>query len=471
MKFPLVWLTIFFCVGLGTGNGLSFPVSICFLLLTMSLIFSIALGRLRIIGLVCIMAMAFSLGLTRITLLQLVPKSHFIHLTQPPGDMCQVKGVVINDPVFLRGRTTCVLRVAELSFATVQYRCSGDMLLSVRGIFDVRYGDYLSAVGSIERIPDYGRRFNQHLYRKNIFGLLKIQAPGFVVKYPEKRGNPFMRFAVKVRRALQRALDSNLSARAAGITAAMVLGDKKNISPLLYRAMMQTGTVHLLVVSGFNTGIVAYIFVLALRLFRITRPWRCALASGVLVLYCFVTGAATPVVRATVMAMVFMFAYFIRREVRVVNSCALAAQIILAFNPTQLFEIGFQLSFASVLAIAYWYPWLKRIFMITRARSRLIALLAENFLVSLAAWLGTMGFIWHYFKLFSPITVFANIVMVPLAAFLTITGFILMGVSFILPALIPYVAAVCEAAVVLLLQVNFLLLRIPGASFSFAQSF
>jgi competence protein ComEC len=112
-------------------------------------------------------------------------------------------------------------------------------------------------------------------------------------------------------------------------------------------------------VSGFNVGIVTFIIILLLKLIRLPRKVRLACAIILLILYCLVTGASTPVVRATVMAGVFLLAYLFKREPDIYNSLFLAAIFILAFNPRQLFDIGFQLSFASVFSIIYIYPKIK----------------------------------------------------------------------------------------------------------------
>ena len=84
------------------------------------------------------------------------------------------------------------------------------------------------------------------------------------------------------------------------------------------------------------------------------------LAIPVIFLYCLMTGATNPVLRATLMAVVFLLAYFLKRDADIYNSLSLAAIFILSFNPLQLFDIGFQLSFASVLAIVLIYFNLKK---------------------------------------------------------------------------------------------------------------
>ena len=234
--------------------------------------------------------------------------------------------------------------------------------------------------------------------------------------------------------------------------------------------MMKAGTIHILVVSGFNVGIVSFIILLSLKIVRIPRRARLIIAIPCLIIYCLMTGASTPVVRATVMTIVLISGLLLKREADICNSLSLAALFILLPNPRQLFDIGFQLSFASVIAIAYLYPALRsRLILSTKGgvypKIKLIRFLIEGCLVSFSAWIGTAGFIAYYFKTFSPITVVANLFIVPLATLITLCGFSLILTGLILPAFTQPFACASELLVALLIKVNFSLIKLPFAYF------
>jgi competence protein ComEC len=249
----------------------------------------------------------------------------------------------------------------------------------------------------------------------------------------------------------------------------MVLGEKKNIPAFVYNSMVKSGTVHILVVSGFNVVLVTFIIVLFLKIIRIPRVIRFYIATPLLIIYCLMTGASTPVVRATLMAVVFMFAYLVKRELDIYNSFALAAVFILAVNPNQLFDIGFQLSFASVISIVYLYPKI-RLFLCPKIISLSLArYLVDGCLVSFSAWVGTAGFIAYYFKIISPITVLANIFVVPLASLITLCGFSLIMMELLFPPIAGFFAYSCEFIAMLLVVVNSLLIKLPGAYLNLAR--
>jgi competence protein ComEC len=243
----------------------------------------------------------------------------------------------------------------------------------------------------------------------------------------------------------------------------MVLGEKKNIPQQVYDAMVKSGTVHILVVSGFNVGIVAFMIMLLLKVFRLPKTPRYIMTMPCLIIYCLATGASPPVVRATIMAIFFLVGFLAKREPDMRNSLVLAALFILLINPRELFSISFQLSFASVAAIILLYPKLKTFFKAETIKVRPLRFIAEGCLVSLSAWLGTCGLILYYFRIFSPVTVLANICIVPLATLITLSGFSLVVITLVFPALAGPFAWANEFFVALLLKANNLLLRIPYA--------
>ena len=154
----------------------------------------------------------------------------------------------------------------------------------------------------------------------------------------------------------------NLSPFSAGILNALILGDRQDLSSYLLDILMNLGTIHIIAISGFNVGIVAFIILLILKIIKIPRKPRYILTILLLIVYCILTGASPPVMRATVMAIIFLCAYFFEREVNIYNSLSLATLIILAVNPWQLFEISFQLSFLSVVSIVWLSPKIKSVF-------------------------------------------------------------------------------------------------------------
>ena len=198
---------------------------------------------------------------------------------------------------------------------------------------------------------------------------------------------------------------------------------------------------------------------------RIRRKARIIPAVICLFIYCLITGASNPVIRATVMGVVFLLAYLFKRAPDIYNSLACAALFILIINPGQLFDVGFQLSFASVAAIVYLYPKLQAFLRIRDCRSKVLRFICDGLVVSFSAWLGTMGIIAYNFRIISPVTVLANILIVPLAGLITLCGFTLVLCGLFYPLLAGLFSTTTAMLITLLLNINAAIIRVPFAYF------
>jgi competence protein ComEC len=213
---------------------------------------------------------------------------------------------------------------------------------------------------------------------------------------------------------------------------AMVLGWKTGLTPEVSEPFIQSGTLHIFAISGLHIALIAGILVSVLRVLRVPRG-----ASGLLVipliwLYTGATGWQASAIRSTIMMSVIIAGWALERPSDLLNSLAAAGLIILIWDPTQLFQASFQLSFFVVLGIALVVPSLERV------RERLlrhdpllppelrpgwkqwldtpIRWFSASFATSLAAWLGSMPLIAYYFYMITPGSLLANLVIVPLSS-------------------------------------------------------
>lgn len=456
MKNPPAFLTLCFCLGIIFAYlfkvpfwpiyilGLAF-VAVAILLIKRGLSFDILF--LLFIFILGILHLENSCAVSRSSV------SKFIHYQD--DTIYTLKGFVNNNPAMIDGRILFIFKVEELQFNKSRYKSCGEILVYAQGIKSLFYGEELILLGKIQR--------PYRISGPNISAVMRIQNNSALVRLNKNKGNLVKRLAFYLKDKIERAFFKRLSPLAAGIVDAMVLGEKRNVSPVVYDAMVKSGTVHILVVSGFNVGIIAFIFALLFKILRIPRKPRYILVIAFLVLYCFITGASTPVVRATVMGIFLILGYFLKREPGISNSLALAVLFILIIDPKALFSISFQLSFISVAAIVYLYPRLKSFLKLEKVKIKPLKVILNSCLVSFSAWLGTAGFIVYYFRIFSPVTVLANIFIVPMATLITLSGLSMVMVSLVLPFLAGPLASTNEILVVLLLKVNELFISLPFA--------
>jgi competence protein ComEC len=149
--------------------------------------------------------------------------------------------------------------------------------------------------------------------------------------------------------------------QAAAIVRAMVLGDRSFVDSDLALPFQQTGAYHVLVVAGLHVGIFLAFIYWSTRLFRL-RLWpRTFLAIAALAAYTAIVQDRTPVLRAALMAAIFLAARPIFRRVHLLQTVSLAALVLLFWKPSLLADASFQLSFlAATVIAAVAVPWLER---------------------------------------------------------------------------------------------------------------
>ena len=165
------------------------------------------------------------------------------------------------------------------------------------------------------------------------------------------------------------------------------------------------------------------------------------------------------------MAVLFLLSILVRRDYEPFSSLSLAAMLILIFRPRQLYDIGFQLSFISVLAIFLLAPLFAEIFPNEWRERFWIKGIILSGSVSVAAWIGTAGLIAYYFGMITPIALVANLIIVPLLFIIVLSGILLIIGGCLFPALTPGLALNCELLFSFLHKINAKLIVLPGAYF------
>lgn len=213
---------------------------------------------------------------------------------------------------------------------------------------------------------------------------------------------------------------------------AMTLGWKTALTGEVNEPFMKSGTMHIFAISGLHIALIAGILVSLLRVARVPRAWCGAVVIPLLWFYTGATGWQSSAIRSTIMMTIVIGGWSLRRPSDLLNSLAAAAFIILLWQPQQLFQASFQLSFFVVLSIALFVPPLQKRFDHWLAIDPLLApevlpnwnrslrwvarLLLMTFATSLAAWLGALPLTAYYFHIINPVALLANLVIVPLSS-------------------------------------------------------
>ena len=317
----------------------------------------------------------------------------------------------------------------------------------------------------------------------------RVEVPQNVqaVEYRPLR-RPIEGIVLAIRERAFRIIEAQYPARTRGFIIAMLLGDRRLLPEDIRRSMARTGTIHFLAISGLNVGMAMALVV------RLPLPRRLRLSARLafLLIFTLVTGAAPPVVRAAVMLSIHCAGEAFGRAPRTLDTLAWAALAILAVEPSWAFDVGFQLSVASVFAMAAWTPVLlggeskdpaallrKRIEAMQRlegARTRgvvlgtLAAILRgalragrQAFLISLAASAGTAPLVLFYFYRLHPLGPVWNLLAGPVVNGILLGGGAGIALGSIHPALGAPAAWITDMLSVILIHLLSFLEKVPGS--------
>jgi competence protein ComEC len=296
---------------------------------------------------------------------------------KPPLAALNNKGrVEITGVVRALPETHDALAHIELSASRVK---TGDSMLETRGtvlIFtsrypEYRYGDTLTVSGNLENPPVFEDfDYQSYLAGQNIYS--SMLNPAITVS-AEGSGNRVLAWVNAARLKLAQSLSAALPEPQAGLAQGIFLGIRSGLPDDLKTDFSITGTAHILAISGINLTIVAGLL-LTLGLWILGRRYYLYVWVGLLLIwfYATLTGLQAPVVRAAIMASVFLLCELLGRQKNVAPALALSAAIMVGVNPQVLWNVSFQLSFLAMIGLVIIAPPLQ-----TAARSGLARLVNE----------------------------------------------------------------------------------------------
>jgi competence protein ComEC len=352
------------------------------------------------------------------------------------GKEVAVSGVVVDDPSVNGDRARFPVACTQIAGQGTTVPHAARMLVTLRlppavpEDRKLRYGMRAVLRGRLD-LPASARNPGEFdarsYYEANGISLfLRVRSMDSVTVLAAGEGDWWMRALVlPVRRLLLRQIDVTVGGEEGEFLKGLLIGERSGLPVPLREAFVRSGTAHVLAVSGSNVAVIAAIVLLILQFFRANRWVRATLTGLAVIGYILLTGGQPPVVRAGIMALLMLAAGLVQERPNTLHSLGLAAAIILLIDPRQLFDVGFQLSFAAVFAIVLLYPllrvridgwtsgnWSRHL---VRPPLRLVAL-------SLAATIGTLPLSALWFGSVSIIGLLANIAVVPAVGVSVVLG-------------------------------------------------
>lgn len=272
----------------------------------------------------------------------------------------------------------------------------------------------------------------------------------------------------------EKLIEAGFKKDALSIMNALLLGQRQTIDKTIYNNYVNSGTIHILAVSGLHVGILLLILnflfrpLLYLKHGRFLRPLVIAI---LLWLFAIIAGLSPSVTRAVAMFSIISIAMHLKRPTNIYNTLVISAFIILLFKPTFLFEVGFQMSYLAVLGIVSVQPIIYKLW---KPKYWIIDKPWQIFTVTLSAQVGVVPISLFYFHQFPGLFFISNIVVIPflglilgfgllvivLALLNILPNFMVITYSYIIDSLNSFIAWVAQFEDFLLRDIPFTILQV-----------
>jgi len=321
-------------------------------------------------------------------------------------------GKVVAEPDIRQTHTK--LTIAETTITKAKPRSIKGMILVTAAKYpEYQYGDKLKITGEL-KTPQVFKGFNykNYLLKDGIYSVMYY--PQIELLGQSKRGFASVIYGgvLKIKDRFREVINQNLSPPQSSILAAILLGDKRQISDEWKEKLNYAGVRHLTAVSGMHVAILTAILMSVLIAFGFWRQQAFYFTIVLIVLFIIMTGLQPSAVRAGIMGGLFLFAHYFGRGNLSDRAVVFAASFMLAQNPLLLkLDVGFQLSFLAMMGIIYFLPYLQRYF------GKILAMTLSAQIFTLPVLIYNFG----YLSLAAPLS---NILIVPLLPFLMGLGFL-----------------------------------------------
>ena len=348
--------------GVAVALNWSVPLIVVGLFLTTSAALAV-LFRLRGWNLILPVAVGFVLlGMLRVELA--APPSEGIQPWLGVKD-AKVEGQVLEDPEARGSAVRFRFKVVRIDPGGGWQEAQGEVLVTAgpseellgeREAPYIRYGDRLTLQGGLTEAPVFQDfDYREYLARQGIQGLM--DRPG-VALVDEGHGSPALALVYRLRSSLARSLAASLPEAQASVAQTLLLGMRGGVPADVTQAFRDTGTSHLLAISGLHVGVVLGLSIaVSVALLGRRRNLYLLLPLGILWLYAVLSAFSPSVERAVIMATLYLVAVALGRQRSAFPALAFAAAVMVVVEPGILYHISFQLSFTAAAGVLLlWRP-------------------------------------------------------------------------------------------------------------------
>lgn len=427
LQFPLTRITIWFILGILYTASIETSVAFAFVLVGVGAIgFGIAyfftaknFPQTLYFGIASYF-LSFCIGIT--TLLAHTdlynPKNYFHQLTNPKQE--HILEVVVREKIKSTAQNDRFIAIVK---SIDNKESSGKIILHLRKNKEnkkLQIGTHLKTKGLLlkHRKPNNADQFDYGRYLTNKSILAQIYAIPNNTQISTTIDKNCWYYASKIRNKILTNLEkNNFGKNELPVIAALILGQQQDIAPAILNDYQFAGAVHILSVSGLHVGfILLFITFLLQRLPKTTagNTIRLVVIISSLWGFAFIAGLAPSVVRSVTMFSFVAVGMHLKRSTNIFHTLIVSVLLILLFQPSFLFDVGFQLSYVSLFFILWLQPLFSKLWI---PKNKILQYFWDLLTVSFAAQIGALPLSIYYFHQFPGLFFVTNLIIIP---FLTI---------------------------------------------------
>lgn len=437
LKYPIILIAFCFGLGIVIQHFIAFPLtSLVFLCVTFLSVFVILYFKNKnkntkniVFGTVTY-CLILSVGMLSLFIHQDVNrKNHYSNLKIK--EVNRIKGVVVEELKPNEYYSKFIVKIDSLN----HQKSSGKILVyfSKKNKDTMQIGNIVTFQSEIKPIA---KSFNPNTFdysnymeNQNVFHQIKCFEQDYYIGETIKNFNYYVNY---LRQKLVHSFDAHhFSLKTKSIVNALLLGQKKQIDSETLNDYKNAGVVHILAISGLHIGIIYFFlnFVFSfLNRFKNGKTFKLILIVVLLWIFALISGMSASITRAVTMFSLIAFGNFLNRKNSVFNAVATSFLILLVYNPLNIFDVGFQLSYAAVVSILLFQPFYKKFYF---SKNKIVVYITDLFLVSITAQIGVLPLMMLYFKQVPTLFLLANLVVIPIATAILILGIIALCLNFV----------------------------------------
>lgn len=440
---PLLWVSLSFLAGIVLAASVSLPTWVWALVALLFFLLSFFLRptlvtRFSFLGdhpFVTLLPIFLFLGSSYYQVRQPnIDAFHIAFYNDRAYDLL-ITGSLTEPPDYRDNYTNLRINVTAVDTGDGDLPVSGQILVRVSPNEEYEYGERVRLRGELKTPPeDEEFSYRDYLARQGIHSYVTKSE---VTRLPGNDGGPIRKLVYALKTRLVENTYKIFADPEASLFAGILFGVDTGLPKKLQEAFKNTGTAHIIAISGFNIAIISGVFFTSFKSILRNERFAAGLAIAFVFLYAFLVGSDPAVIRAAIMGSLSLFAKQVGRRNAGINTLAAVAVLMVLWNPLTLWDVGFQLSFFATLGlILYAEPFSNitaNIFRITDGT--LLRFINDNILLTLAAQVMTIPLMAYYFQRFSIISFIANPFILPVQPAVMILGGIAVFVSLIIPLL------------------------------------